>query len=384
MRLIHTADIHLDMCYSGLGLPAGFGNRRRQSLRDVFMQIVQRAGDWPADALLIAGDLFEQDRVSRDTVAFVIGELKKIPNVPVFIAPGNHDPCTPNSPYVTETWPQHVTIFRNPDWERVTVRDGALTVHGFGFDGPDISSNPFGKLVIPETERDKIHVAVAHGSERGHQPPEKAAYAAFDAQEAAAEGLDYLALGHFHSATAIEGDFATTIWYSGTPEGHSLRETGMHHYLEIEIENGHVRVTRVPSSRVVYVSRRIECDGFESAQDIIDAIRAIAREEDSRQVARIVLTGNLDASIHSELGLVYDAATLEFEHLYLVDKTAPLDDFEELAREDTSLGAFVRRLNQEIEAAGEDAPRHKLIRAREVGVAAFRHRELEIRGLERG
>ena len=36
-----------------------FGNRRRQSLRDVFSAILRRAKEWPADAVLIAGDLFE-------------------------------------------------------------------------------------------------------------------------------------------------------------------------------------------------------------------------------------------------------------------------------------------------------------------------------------
>src|SRR6185436_20063981 len=128
MRIVHTADIHLDMCFSPLGLPAGFGNRRRQSLRDVFRRVVRRAGEWPADALLIAGDLFEADRVSRDTIAFLVSEFRAIPQVPVFIAPGNHDPFTPASPYATEQWPKNVTIFRSASWESVPVHGGALTV----------------------------------------------------------------------------------------------------------------------------------------------------------------------------------------------------------------------------------------------------------------
>jgi DNA repair exonuclease SbcCD nuclease subunit len=371
------------MCFSPLGLPAGFGNRRRQSLRDVFHRIVKRAGDWPADALLIAGDLFEGDRVSRDTVQFLAAEFRNIAHVPIFISPGNHDPFTAASPYATEAWPKNVNIFRRPVWESATAHGGALTVHGFGFDGPDISNNPFGKLALPES-RPGIHIGVAHGSERGHQPPEKKSYAAFDAKEAAVNGLRYLALGHFHGATPIEGEYSTTMWYSGSPEGHSLRETGMHHYLEIEIDDRGVDVTAVPSSRVIYTVRRLMCDEFESAQDVIDAIRAIAREEEARQVARVVLAGGLDPAIHSELGLIYDAAALEFEHLYLLDRTAPLEDFDALAKDDTSLGSFVRRLNGEIVACAEEGQRQKLVRAREIGVAAFRRREMEIRGLERG
>jgi len=121
-----------------------------------------------------------------------------------------------------------------------------------------------------------------------------------------------------------------------------------------------------------------------SSQDLVDEIRGIAREEEARQVARVVLTGSLDAPIHGELGLVYDAAALEFEHLDLVDRTAPIEDFDALAREDTSLGSFVKRLNGEIESAGDEGQRQKFTRALEAGVACFRQRDLEIRGLERG
>jgi len=182
MKLIHTADIHLDICFAGWGVPAALGNRRRQSLRDVFHAIIERAGTWPADAVLIAGDLFERDRVSRDTIAFLVSEFKSIPHVPVFISPGNHDPFSPESPYAAENWPENVTIFKEPRWESHAVKGGLLTVHGFGFDGPSLSINPFGTLTI---EGKSIHVAVAHGSERGHQPPDKSAYAPFDARDAA-------------------------------------------------------------------------------------------------------------------------------------------------------------------------------------------------------
>lgn len=158
----------------------------------------------------------------------------------------------------------------------------------------------------------------------------------------------------------------------------------MHHYLEVEIKKGKTRVTPVPSSRIVYTSQRLECDGFESAQDVIEAIRKIAQEEDVRQIARIIYTGSLHPAVHDEMGLVQDAASMDFEHLYLVDNTMPIEDYEELAREDTGLGAFVRTLNEEIAAAADEVQRQRPERARHLGVAAFRGRDVEIMGLERG
>ena len=199
---MHTADVHLDRCYSSARFPAAFANRRRQALRDAFLRIVARAGEWPADALLIAGDLFEHDRVSRDTAALLRRAFESVPHVPVFIAPGNHDPYLPDSPYAVQRWPGNVFIFPRPTWTAHALDRLPLTVHGFGFDGPDVSTNPFGSLTIPGDDR--VHVAGAHGSEMGSLPAGKGAYAPFDAETATPDGLRYLALGHFHGAKLIQ------------------------------------------------------------------------------------------------------------------------------------------------------------------------------------
>jgi DNA repair exonuclease SbcCD nuclease subunit len=383
MRLVHTADVHLDMCFARSAMASRLGNHRRQSLREVFRSIVSRAGDWPADALLVAGDLFEGDRVNRDTVAFLMSELRSIEHVPVFIAPGNHDPYTSGSPYATETWPKNVTIFRAPEWTPVSVKDGALTVHGFGFDGPEPSANPFGSLRIGET-CGTTHVAVAHGSEKSHQPPSKESYAPFDAVEAAADGLAYLALGHFHSLTEIPGDFGTTIYYSGAPEGHGFREPGVRHHIEVEIDGVAVEVNPAVSSRVVYATHTLSCDCFSSSQDLLDAVRRATRDESRSQLARITLTGLCPPAIRSELPSIRDTLAQDFELLEFVDRTESIEDYAKLGREDTSLGILIRRLSQEIADATEKGRRQLLERAREVGLAAFRAREVEIRGLERG
>lgn len=384
MRIIHTADVHLDRCFTGAGMSSHFGNRRRQSLRDVFQDIITRAKEWPADILLIAGDLFEHERVTRDLVAFLATQFASIPNTLVFIAPGNHDSCLPDSPYLTESWPENVHVFCTPDWETVEVNNGEAFVHGFGFDSPYISQNPFGHLLIPEETKHAIHVAVAHGSERSHQPPDKEDYAPFTAQDAAVPGLDYLALGHFHRLQEIKGDFDTKVNYSGSPEGLSFKESGMHHFLEIEFDDSGTKVTPKASSRNVYIDEAIACDELKSSHEVIEAIRALAKSVDARPIGRITLTGSCEASIQNETGLVYDAAAIEYEYLNLIDETAPVEDYDELAREDTSLGALVSTLNQEISEAQDEARAEMLRLARKLGVAAFRDRNVEIHGLERG
>lgn len=362
-------------------MPPGFGNRRRQSLRDVLVDILRRAAEWPADVVLVAGDLFEHDRVTRDTVGFLQEAFANAAPVPICIAPGNHDPCVPGSPYMGD-WPDNVHVFRDPEWRSHALADCPVTVHGFGFDGREISNNPFGRLEIPQDGR--LHVAVAHGSEMGALPPEKGAYAPFSAADAAAEGLTYLALGHYHGLKAIKGDFGTHMYYSGAPEGHGFDEPGPHFCIEAEIGLGGVQVRPVKTCRAVYNTFSLDCSEFRTSQQLIDAIRKLPAEPGIARLARVTLTGTRAAEWNGRTLEVYDAVSPEFDYLLVDDQTCAVEDYDALASEPTSLGAFVARLNAELEDASDPARRRRLERAREVGVAAFRERGVEIRGFEEG
>jgi len=361
-------------------MPPAFANRRRQSLRDVFASIMRRAAEWPADAVLIAGDLFEHDRISRDTVAFLRKTFEGIRPIPVFIAPGNHDPYVRHSPYATEPWPANVFVFNRPEWAEYALHNVPLTVHGFAFDGPDISANPFGRLSAPWDGR--IHVAVAHGSERSRQPAGKDAYAPFDARDAAADGLLYLALGHFHRVTCIEGHFKTHVYYSGAPEGHGFDETGPHHYLEVEIhpETRNLSVRPVVSSRTVFDVREIDCSGFGNAQELVETLRGMANSERAAKALRVRLKGICPVSLRPALAGMRDVLSDAFEFLELVDDTQPEEDYAALSRESTSLGEFARQMAEAIQAAPDERTRRMLLRAREAGLAAYRGQDLPALG----
>lgn len=381
IRLVHTADIHLDRCYSSARFPAAFANRRRQSLRDTFLRIVARAGEWPADALLIAGDLFEYDRVSRDTIAMVRQAFESVPHVPVFIAPGNHDPYVADSPYASQRWPDNVFFFSAPAWSARALDRIPLTVHGFGFDGPDISINPFGSLQIPNDGR--VHVAVAHGSETGSLPPDKRAYAPFNADSAAPRGLRYLALGHYHGAKRVPVKGETWVQYSGSPEGHGFGETGTRVYVEIEIDGEELRVREVPSSKAIFDVYTIDCSEMESSQQIVEKIRALPCVRDMTRIARVLLKGHAPYELRLELQAVHDAVRADFDYVELVDDLDMRENFDELALEQTSLGAFVCELAAQLRDTTDPRRRSMLERAREIGIAAYRGRMVPLRGADR-
>ena len=91
MRFVHCADLHLDTPFSGLG-DAAKAAVRQAELRQTLLRIVEKARG--ADALLIAGDLFDQASVEAETLRVLRRGFASLGDTRVLIAAGNHDPLT--------------------------------------------------------------------------------------------------------------------------------------------------------------------------------------------------------------------------------------------------------------------------------------------------
>ena len=386
MKLIHTSDIHLDSCFAGAGMPPGFGSRRRHQLRETFASVLRHAWTCGAEAVLIAGDLFEQDRVSRDTLAFLRDQFERLAPLPILIAPGNRDPYTEDSPWFIEDWPANVHIFSQPEWTAWECPCAPLTVHGFAFTGPDMPGDVFARLRVPRDGR--MHVALAHGAERSCLGPDDKPRAPFDLFAVAQPGLHYLALGHLHRMIAVRQDQGFQAWYSGPPEGRDFAEPGPMHLLEVEIipaePNASATVLVAPrqSSRLVYASAEIDCSALPDVNALTEAVLERLAQPDMAVVTRVVLTGTASPVLYEELAGLSQSLEGRFEAVRIDDHTRPDDDLAATGREDTALGEFVRQLTEARDAAVDPARRAVLDRAREVGLAVFLGREPRVRGME--
>ena len=109
MKLLHFVDLHLDTQYAWA--EPRVAARRRQALRDALVSIVQLALDSRVDALVCAGDLYEQDRFTPDTAAFLRTIFERAHPLPIYIAPGNHDWQGPTSLYSVVRWSPNVRVF---------------------------------------------------------------------------------------------------------------------------------------------------------------------------------------------------------------------------------------------------------------------------------
>ena len=211
LSVLHTADVHLDSDGGGPGRQAEHNERGRQ----LFRRIVDRALADQVDLVLIAGDLFDHNRASDETIAFVRRELDRL-RQPVVILPGNHDALRANAIYDRYDFSAgacHVHVIRRLDGQTVELPELDTVVWGRAMEEHTPEFRPLAEL--PGRNADRWSLAMAHGfffAER--QRPDRSS--PIFADEIRDSGWDYLALGHHHARTNVSQG-GVTAHYAGAP-----------------------------------------------------------------------------------------------------------------------------------------------------------------------
>lgn len=222
-RILHTSDLHLEK----------LGDKACHSLETV----VKVATKTEVDLVIIAGDLFDHNRVDDSLIDFTVAQLKQLP-VDVVILPGNHDCLIPGAVFSrTDIWQDctNVHIFLEPGGETLELPDLGMSLWGKPMDTYDHNVLPMVGMPYPQGNG-KWHVAVAHGYYVRTEPPPFPSYH-ITKEEIVNSGWDYIALGHVITFQCV-CDEPVTAYYCGSP---SLNDTVA--IVDLTEETG-VRVTR--------------------------------------------------------------------------------------------------------------------------------------------
>ena len=148
IRLLHTADIHLDSPLRSLALKdEDLARRVRAASRTAFTRIVDTALAEEVAALLIAGDLFDRAERSARTAAYLTAQLDRLRagGIPVFYIRGNHDAENPITGEVD--LPGNVHVFDGRGGKVQLTSD--ICIHGVSFMGRHAPESLLPKLPAP-------------------------------------------------------------------------------------------------------------------------------------------------------------------------------------------------------------------------------------------
>ena len=333
-KFVLFSDLHLDSVFAWMSTNQDAARRRRQALRDTLRRITDKVVETKADALLCGGDLYEHNRFTPDTAAFVRSEFKRIHPIPVYIAPGNHDWNGPGSLYRSVEWSDNVHIFAENRLQPVEIDDG-VTLWGAAHLGP---ANTPGFLNSFCVDRGGLNLALFHGSERGwltEQGEGKSPHAPFEAQEITRAGIHHAFLGHYHRP---KDDPRFT--YPGNPDPLSFGEDGERGVVIATISgDGVVHRERLTVAVTEVCDIGLDISGCASQQDVRGQVEE--RVRDRRGIARVTLSGELDPSVDLRLNDLLSIPTSLDSLTVRARDIQSGYDFEAIKNEPTVRGRFV-------------------------------------------
>jgi len=355
LRLLHTADVHLGARHADLG-EAAATQRERQFA--AFRAAVSLAIEEKVDAFLIAGDLFDSNTQPRRSVERVAAELKRLAaaRIRTVILPGTHDCYDRSSIYRSYDLPAEagggsdddsVTVL-TPDRPSVHFPACDLIVHGIVFPTKRAPHSPLRDLhIAPDDASSTWHVGMVHGSIAIPDKTDRDEVVVTK-DEIAATGLDYLALGHWHSVQ--KGRAGTTTYaYAGAPEPVAVNQDGAGNVLLVSLEDQAGR-------RVVTVEeRRVGLTRFEKLE--LDAARVgsqpelvtkLAARKDPNLVLEVRLTGVRPDELDVDTTEIEEQLKSSFLRVRIRDASMPALSAGTLPSADTIAGAFIRDVEARI------------------------------------
>jgi DNA repair exonuclease SbcCD nuclease subunit len=206
--LVHSSDLHVDDGFTAR-VHDGEGTRGLRA-------VLATARALSADVVLLAGDVFEHNRLSDEIVAETARLVAKAA-MPVVLLPGNHDPALDDSEFYGAMLERaaNLRVLGVSDEETVSLPALDLDVWGR-------AHRRYGDMLPLENPRPRAarwHVAIAHGHYHPNPmdltPPRPAWLIGDD--HIAATSADYVALGHWNQAIQV-GNGSVPAYYSGSPE----------------------------------------------------------------------------------------------------------------------------------------------------------------------
>jgi DNA repair exonuclease SbcCD nuclease subunit len=374
VSFLHAADLHLGMRTTRFE-PAVAG-RIRESRFTALDNILKAARQLHVNFLVVAGDLFDDSTVDLQTARRAFEMLDSLP-MSVYVLPGNHDPLLAGGVWDRPPWDQ-------PGQRVRLLKESAPIEAGPGltlFPCPVLRKTSMDDptLWIARTARTNgdVRIGIAHGSLKAREnlPPDDHPIALHAASDL---GLDYLALGHWHSRSLFEDreGVARTAYpgvhepmrFQGSADGLTgwvpYSGAGRAEFLDAgKGEVLHVRLTAAgapPQIEAIEVGNYFwseETRELRSREDLDRLIQDIATHPTlDRRLLRLRLAGVLDAESMLRLDDLREILSNRYLFGTLDDSGLHVQPTEEEMREVAGQGVLHGVLERlRTEAAGPDA-----------------------------
>ena len=324
MKILHTSDLHLASPLSSRLSPDAARIRRRE-ISEVFARLCEAARAEGCAAMIIAGDLFDTDCVSRPAIEAVLQTMKSERTISFFYLAGNHEGEIIRKSALEI--PRNLFIF-GEEWTSFSAGDVVISGRS------SLKKGAFDELKLSDNMK---NIVVLHGELRDHTDTD-----VIGKRDAVERGIDYLALGHYHSYDEIALDKRTRAVYCGTPEGRGFDEVGEKGYIVIDTDK-----TGLPSRFVPFAKRtirwiKLDITGVGTQDELYERIGAGLTTVDRSSLVRVELVGEYKEGLWKSTEGIEKRFGTGFFHFEVLDSSRLELDYEKLKYDKTLKGEFIR------------------------------------------
>ncbi len=317
MKIIHTADIHLDSPLSQVKDSV----KRRYELLAALKNIAEYAENNGVAAIIVAGDLFDDKFTTVQTINSV-ADIINGGNASWYILKGNHGDSVPYEKLAALC---KKAYFFGEEFTYYNI--GNITICG-----RELGINDAEHYRTLNLDSSRYNIVVLHGD------IDDDAYGSIDRKTLSALPVNYVALGHRHSFSKFKFG-RVPVCYSGVLEARGFDENAQTGFVELDTEADAFRFVPQFIRRVATVNIDVSDIVSDIALNakILDAIQ----DESSKNYLNVVFSGTLSQGVHLDL-VANEILQDKFFALRIENRTSVPMDLNALMQEVSLRGEFVK------------------------------------------
>ena len=341
ISFIHTADWQIGKQFANIkGDIAAF---LREARFDAIKTLAGLANQHKADAILVAGDVFDANEVSDTTIRKTLNAMREYQG-PWVLLPGNHDPALAQSVWTRmKDLPEksdNIILVLEPEPLSV-VNDKLLILPAplkLRHEYKDLTEW-YTTFQAPSTS---FKVGLAHGSIEGFLPESAEIHNMISYQRTETAKLDYLALGDWHGQLKV----SSKTWYAGTPEQDRFNdnEPGKALLVTLDKKDADPKVESLDTGKYQWHKILFDLYAAKDIEALNDDFSKFQPAEN--KVISLNLNGNLSLENRQQLDQLLDRWKAKFAMLEIDDKNLKLSPSEQDLQDFQSAGFLSNTLEK--------------------------------------
>jgi len=332
MKIIHTADLHLDSKLSA-NLSSDKTKARKLEILSNFRRLLSTAKNMGVKAVIIAGDLFDNEKITKYAKGEVLSVINAYSDIDIIYLVGNHEKTAFLD--TLSVIPENLKAVTSSAWETVKYDGITISLANLTEDNEGVIYKTL------NLEKDDKNIVVLHGAVANYKSSNHGE--TVNIPELKDKNIDYLALGHYHSFLCEKLDERGNYAYSGCLEGRGFDECGQKGFVLIDTDDIK-KVEFVPFSKRVLHEITLDVSGFENWAEIKKKVLLEVLNIDKKDLVKVVLKGEIGKDVLTYADNLATELNYEFYFAKVYDETEVKINEEDIKSEIGIKGEFYRLL----------------------------------------